>query len=111
MARPELQEHERRTARLPAPRVTGAELAYVQDMADTAGFALSDYIRTLALAEEVKPRKSRLDANMLAELNRIGVNINQIAHAANIGRNDEAILRYAIDELVALMVKVDKAYS
>ena len=48
---------------------------------------------------------------MLTELNRIGVNLNQIAHAANIGRNDEAILRYAIDELVALMTKVNKAYS
>ena len=111
MARPELQEHERRTARLPAPRVTMAELAHVQEKADTAGIALSDYIRTLALFEEVKPPKTKSDALMLTELNRIGVNINQIAHAANIGRNDEAILRYAIDELVALMVKVDKAYS
>lgn len=111
MARPELQEHERRIARLPAPRVTIAELAHVQSMADAAGYPLSDYIRTLALTEEIKPRKTRVDANTLTELNRIGVNLNQIAHAANIGRSDQAILRYAIDHLVALMSKVDEAYS
>ena len=111
MARPTKAEHEKRTASLPPIRMTLAAKIYVEEQAQSAGLSLTDYLRTLALFEEVKPPKTKSDALMLTELNRIGVNLNQIAHAANIGRNDEAILRYAIDELVALMTKVNKAYS
>ena len=110
MVRPVKSEHEKRDQIL-RTRLTLSERGYVEEQAANAGMNMAEYLRVLVLSEEVKPRKSRSDANVLTELNRIGVNLNQIAHAANIGRNDEAILRYAIDELVALMSKVNKAYS
>lgn len=109
MARPSKKEHERRTARLPHSRVTMAELLHVQEKADMAGLSVSDFIRTLALAEKITPKKSRLDAAMLSELNRIGVNINQLTHAQNMGRALPAQIEYALGELVALMRKVDAA--
>ena len=107
LARPTKNEHEKRTASLPAIRVTQAERVLIEDKAATAGVSLSDFMRVLALTEQVKPRQTKLEASLLVELNRIGVNLNQIAHARNSGRDDPAILQYAIDELVMLMRKID----
>ncbi len=110
MSRPILSEHEKRTE-LVRTRLTLSERAFVEQQAINAGLSMAEYIRVLALTQEVKPRKTKLDATFLVELNRVGVNINQIAHAVNAGRNDKAILRYAIDELVALMAKLNKGLS
>jgi len=107
MARPPKNDHERRTAQLPPVRVTVAEQLHVHEQAEAAGLTPTDYLRTLALTEKVTPKPSRVDAALLSELNRIGVNINQIAHAYNVGRSEPAQLEYALGELVALMRKVD----
>ena len=107
MARPTKNEHEKRSASLPTIRVTQAERVLIEDKAATAGLSLSDFMRVLALTEQVKPRKTKLEASLLVELNRIGVNLNQIAHARNSGRDDPAILQLATDELVTLMHKID----
>jgi len=109
MARPPKNDHERRTAQLPPVRVTEAELAHVQEQAEAAGLTTTDFMRTLALTEKVTPKPSHVDAALLVELNRIGVNINQIAHAYNVGRSEPALLEYALGELVTLMRKVDAA--
>ena len=108
MARPVKKDHEKRSTQLPPVRVTTSELAYVQRQADLAGMSVTDYLRTLALTEEVKPRKTKLEASLLVELNRIGVNLNQIARSAHIGRTEQAIMTYAIDHLVALMKRIDE---
>ena len=107
MARPTKAEHERRDARLSPVRVTLAEKLHVEEQAHNAGLSVADFLRTLALYEEVKPPKSKIDAGFLMELNRIGVNLNQLAHAANTGRTEKALITYAIDELVALMKRID----
>lgn len=110
MSRPILSEHEKRSE-IVRTRLTFSERAYVEQQASNAGLSMAEYIRVLALTEEVKPRKTKLDASFLVELNRIGVNLNQIAHATNIGRDDKNILHYAIDELVAMMAKLNKGLS
>lgn len=110
MARPIKADHEKRNQIL-RTRVTLAERNYIEEQASHAGMNMADYIRTLALHEEVKPPKSKIDDLLLVELNRIGVNINQVAHAANIGRFDQAIFQYALDELVLLMKKINNEVS
>ena len=107
MARPTKAQHEKRAAQLPPIRVTVAEQAHVEEQAHNAQMSVTDYLRTLALHEEVKPPQSKIDAAFLMELNRIGVNLNQLAHAANTGRTDPSLITYAIDELVALMRRID----
>lgn len=109
MARPAKHEDEKRTEQLPPVRVTSAEFLHVKSQAEKAGMSVTNFVRELALHGKVTPQKSKLDASFLVELNRIGVNLNQIAHAQNIGRNDSALLRYALDELVMLMKKIDEA--
>ena len=109
MARPKKNEHEKRTMRLPACRVTPAERILIEDKATLAEMRISDFMRVLALTEEVKPRKTKLEGSFLVELNRIGNNVNQLAHAANIGRNDPALIQTSLSELRELMAKIDAA--
>lgn len=75
---------------------------------------VSDFLRDRALGYKVAPRASKLETSFLVELNRIGVNINQIAKAANEGRGglglDHAgIIEASLTELRELMVKVDQS--
>lgn len=106
MARPTKNEHEKKTASLPSVRVTTAERVHVEEQAQAAGLSLSEYIYSRVTGHVVTPRTSKLEASMLVELNRIGVNLNQIAHARNIGRNDPALLQFILDELHATMSKI-----
>ena len=109
MARPTKNEHEKRSTTLPTIRVTPAERVLIEDKATAAGFTITDFVRTAALFEKVTPRKTKLEAALIVELNRVGVNVNQIAHAANVGRIRPALLQTSLDELRELMAKIDAA--
>ena len=109
MTRPILDAHEKRTENLPPIRVRLSELLYIQEQSKIAGLSVTDYIRTLALTEEVKPRKSKIEGSLLVELNRIGVNLNQITKHVNAGRTDPNILNHAMNDLIQIMDKLDRA--
>ncbi|MEO4045366.1 plasmid mobilization relaxosome protein MobC, partial [Hoeflea sp. CAU 1731] len=89
MARPRKQEHEKRSARLGPFDVTEAERAYVEDQASAAGVSLAEYGRQRILTGKVALPRSPVDASLLTELNRVGVNLNQIARALNRGRDED----------------------
>ena len=76
MARPRLDEEERR-ARTVGVRVTAAEAAELRERAQAAGLSMGAYLRRRALGQRVRI------AAELRELNRIGVNLNQMARALN----------------------------
>lgn len=65
-------------------RVTGAELEAIGREADAAGVSLSAYCRRVVLRHRVAPAASVTDAAALAALNRVGVNLNQVARHLNI---------------------------
>jgi hypothetical protein len=77
-------------------RATAEEYAVVELAAENAGLKLGSYAReTLLAAPKTRSRKRvRADvaalAKLIAELNRIGGNINQIARAANYGGQMES---------------------
>lgn len=85
MARPLLPPHERKDDRLPNLRVTSAERAMVERSADDAGLSLVEFCRRSIFKSKVRPPMAKSDAAILAELNRIGVNLNQIARITNRG--------------------------
>lgn len=89
MARPEKTEADALTARV-AFRVTDAERLQIEAAAAAAGLSVSEYARALILTAR-PPRRSRdkVSAGTLAELNRVGVNLNQITRALN--RNPQAV--------------------
>lgn len=106
MARPRLEPGERRTERLPAARLTAAELAFVQESAAAAGLSLADYVRRLVLGHRVSPRRDSAADKLLLELNRIGVNLNQIARAVNMDRDLDADFQAVLSELAVALAKV-----
>ena len=85
MARPRLGEEERRT-RTVGVRVTEAEAEELQERAQDARLSVGAYLRRRGLGQRVRmAAERRLGAAELRELNRIGVNLNQMARAMNAG--------------------------
>ena len=83
MARPRLDDEERR-ARTVGVRVTEAEEAELRERAQAARLSIGAYLRRRALGQRVRmAAELRLGAAELRELNRIGVNLNQMARALN----------------------------
>jgi hypothetical protein len=103
MARPLKAPDERRDERLPAPRVTAAELGHVEAQAAAAGVALAEYVRRGVLGQRVAPARTAADDRLLLELNRVGVNLNQIARSLNSDRPERADLASALSELRAVV--------
>lgn len=84
MARPIKAPDEKRseTARV---RLTIAERAHLRAQADIAGLTESDFLRRRALGLPVRSSSVRSDPALVTELNRIGVNVNQLARATHRG--------------------------
>lgn len=80
----------------------------IESRADRASITPAAYIRMQCL-NKPPPRKSRvpsydkkLASQLLGHLGKIGSNINQIAHAANMGRTMEGQLQAALIDLVEM---------
>ena len=88
MARPKLEEHEKRTERHNL-RFTLAEIDHIRTQADAAGLDVTEYLRRRALGYTVPAGGSarRTDPALVSELNRVGVNVNQLALATHTGRD------------------------
>jgi len=106
MARPPLPAAERRDDRLPNLRVTAAERADVERLADAAGLTLVEYCRRAIFKAKVAPRRSDTDHALLVALNRVGTNLNQIAHTVHCGRNLPPDFSLLVAELRALVEQV-----
>ena len=106
MARPPKAPDERRDARLPGPRLTAAELLHVETQAAAAGVGLAEYVRRCVLGRRVDPARPVADDRLLLELNRAGVNLNQIARALNADRPERADLAATLAELRDVLARV-----
>ena len=95
--RPPLPAAERRSVRS-VVCLTPAEAAEVAERAAAAHLAPAVYMRRRALARPVQRAVvQRLGAAELRELNRIGVNLNQIARALNAGAGAPSGTRAAVE--------------
>ena len=107
MARPRLGEEERRT-RTVGVRVTEAEAEELQERAQGVRLSMGAYLRRRGLGQRVRMATARrLGAAELRELNRIGVNLNQMARAMNVGAVAGPGTREAVErvgELVAALL-------
>ena len=105
MARPRLGEEERRTRTI-GVRVTEAEEAELR--AQAARLSVGAYLRRRALGQRVRiAAELRLGAAELRELNRIGVNLNQMARALNSGAvSSPAETQAAVERVGELVAKL-----
>ena len=106
MARPRLGEEERRT-RTVGVRVTEAEAEELQERAQGARLSIGAYLRRRGLGQRVRMATDRrLGAAELRELNRIGVNLNQMARAMNSGAASPAGTRETVEQVSELVARL-----
>ena len=104
-AKPRSGSEKRRRLRLAQIRLDDAEQAKLEERASASGLSTGAYLRAAALGGagvRAKPRASvdrQLLARANADLNRVGNNINQIAHALNAGRDPPHVLAEAMVDL------------
>lgn len=116
MARPGKIQKQPRPIRLYA-YVSETEEAQIKEAADLVDLKLSVYLRMVALSQQIRPAKSRQAQELVqtlnklgADLNRVGNNINQLAHAANIDNfPKEHALLDAIAQLNKLLDQITLA--
>lgn len=106
MGRPRKHPDERRDARLSGLRVTAAELAYVEAQAAAAGLDVAEFVRRRALGQRVAPKRATADDRALIELNRVGVNLNQIAARVNFSGDLAEDFRDTLAEVRTAVAKV-----
>lgn len=109
--RPTKPEGQARTLTLPPVRVNPDEMSFVETQAATAGMSVSEYVRATSTRATVTPRRHAIDDKLLLELNRAGVNLNQIAKSVNRGQGLPHDIGEALAELHAVLSKVGSAYD
>lgn len=105
MARPKKKDRERREKTIRA-RVTDAEKNYCIEQADLAGLDETEYVRRRVLGHKIILPPSKADAVLLMELNRIGVNLNQLTKQANAGKDMPYSIHSVITQLQTVLEKV-----
>ena len=106
MARPNKHDHEQRSVK-EQYRVTVAERAYIRAQAKAAGLRPSEYSRRRALGYEVPVKAAAApNAALISELNRIGVNVNQLARSVHRGSAFQSFWEEIGEELVAVLTKL-----
>ena len=89
--------------------LTDAEFLEVRTLAEAAGLTVSAYLRSTALGHRPKPKPSRVASELVRELNRIGVNLNQFLrmfHRERTPHDDD--IRFCLKELQTVLHKVTK---
>jgi hypothetical protein len=109
MARPKKSRQEQRS-KIAKCRLTDEQDLSVRMNAAAAGLSLSEYFRRLLVGMTVTPPPARADAQFLAEANRIGVNLNQLALAENAGREFRGDWRVVRDELRWLLAETARRF-
>ena len=87
-------------------RMTAAERATVEARAAQAGLHVSEFARRAILGARITTpaaARSGIPSGLLSDLARIGNNLNQLAHAAHLGRELPDLTRAALIDLRALM--------
>lgn len=106
IGRPKLAPDERRTERLSGIRLTVAERDVIERAAAAAGLDVAEFCRRAILGQRIAAKRNRAENALLVELNRVGVNLNQIAHAVNAGRDLPRSFPHLLDELRAVVEKI-----
>ncbi len=86
-------------------RMTSEDKEMLKKKSEKACLTQSEYIRKLIRGEKIHEHSIQsinLISNLISETNKIGVNINQIVHNANMGKYSD----YEKEKLFALMKKL-----
>ncbi|MFA5951877.1 MAG: plasmid mobilization relaxosome protein MobC [Hyphomicrobium sp.] len=107
--RPLKQTHEKRSEQVKT-RYTLAELDKLRADASRAGLSLADFVRRASLGMAITIKHGGAEPAALTELNKIGINLNQIARSLNRGQDVPHYLEQAIAKLDETLDQVAEAY-
>lgn len=105
--RPQKEPFEKRCIQINI-RVTIAENDYYQRQAEKAGLSVAEYLRRAGLNMIISIPRPLADAQLIRELNAIGVNVNQIARASNRGQDERDFWRVLGDKVANALDEVVK---
>lgn len=77
MARPRKKEIDKQTRQLPSVRCTEREYALICSRCEQVDMCISAYLRQVALNPKIVVRKSMADPELVFQLRKLAVNINQ----------------------------------
>lgn len=93
-------------------RLTKDEKEEITNKFKQVDLSLSEYMRSILLGVKPKIRTAKkADSNLLYELNKIGVNLNQIAREKNKNNIEHAELLIALDQIYSEVKKIREIYS
>jgi len=89
-------------------RLTAGERTVLRNRAHAAGLTVSAFIRRAALGKRVRARPGHLRRDAIYQLSKIGNNVNQLAHAANMAGQvtAEELLAETLEELRAALARL-----
>ncbi len=105
----------RQRAHVVRMRLDDSEREKLEQRADASGLSIGAYLRACALetagvrARPRAPVDRALLARTNADLNRVGNNINQIAHALNSGLEPPHFLAHAMEDLRTVLAAIRRA--
>jgi len=108
---PPKRKHSMRKARFEI-RLTQEEKDEITQNFKGSNISSSEYLRMILLGIKPKIRKAKkADSHLLYELNKIGVNLNQIARMQNKNNIEHAELLIALDHIYLEVKKIREIYS
>ena len=81
-------------------RVTQELYNTLQVKSKAAGMSISKYVRNAILESDIKVDNSKDIATLIGSINKIGNNLNQIAHNLNIANNSNKLDDIKYDQLL-----------
>ena len=89
-------------------RMTPGERASIEARAAQAGMSPSEFARRAIAGAKITPpaHGTAIPPLLIAELGRVGNNLNQIAHAAHLGRELRHMAEAALADVRALVAKI-----
>ncbi len=112
MARPKKRSFEKRNQRFNL-RYTTAEIEHLRLQAEKVGLHPHEYARRRSLGASASVSRSRrADPALISELNRIGVNLNQLARVTHMGKefsDDWGDLSLELQRILNLVIALDGA--
>ncbi|MEZ4938757.1 MAG: plasmid mobilization relaxosome protein MobC [Crocinitomicaceae bacterium] len=106
MARPKKEHTEKLTKHLPAVRCSESEYASIQARAAQASMTVSEFVRQMALNGKVVIKESQADFELMDQLRRIGVNLNQLTRKAHVRGEFPEGLRDVYEQLQSVFDKL-----
>ena len=106
IGRPKKAPSEQRSERLPGITLTTAERHVVELMAERAGVSVMEFCRRAVLGQRMPQRRTKAADRAIVELNRVGVNLNQIAARVNMTGDLAADFEAVLAEVRAAVAHV-----